>query len=156
MDFDNELKKIIKKINYLNMRMDQIISCLYGNVNCCGLPGPTPFTFSAVLLSSISWSYLYIRNSIRSFKLSYENVELWVVSFINSFRWSASVRHNDWKNQNPKRTDWIWILVTFKVNRDSIYLYIGLKYINSSYSVPKLFFPSHLDNFLKKIYLRVI
>lgn len=121
--------------------MDQIISCLYGYLNNCCFKSKEyflPVALSAVLLSSKSWSYLYIRYSIRRFKSSYENVDLWILSFINSFRWSASVRLNDWKklktqtyllelNLEIRQTDTLCILI------------IGLKYINLSYS----FFPSY-------------
>lgn len=84
--------------------MDQIISCLKGNLKCCWalvntgenfFPGPV----STILLSSKLWSYLSIRDSMRRAKLSYENSSLSIVRRINFFKWWESIRLNDCKDQ---------------------------------------------------------
>lgn len=97
-------KKFLIIKGYLNIRMDQIISCLKGNLKCCWalvntgenfFPGPV----STILLSSKLWSYLSIRDSMRRAKLSYENSSLLIVRRINFFKWWESIRLNDCKDQ---------------------------------------------------------
>lgn len=134
--------------------MDQIISCLYGYLNNCCFKSKEyflPVALSAVLLSSKSWSYLYIRYSIRRFKSSYENVDLWILSFINSFRWSASVRLNDWKKLKTQ-TYLLELNLEIRQTDTPCILIIGLKYINLSYSVifpviPYIRFFARVSNF---------